>query len=153
MTADEKIAETQTYVRPAADFHPFRVAREGHGALRRMAMIESKTGDILTADVEGLVNTVNCVGIMGRGVALQFKNDFPANFKAYKGACARAEVQPGKMFVFETGRLSNPKFIINFPTKRHWRGKSRMEDIDWAEGARRGNPQSRHPLHRDSAPR
>jgi O-acetyl-ADP-ribose deacetylase (regulator of RNase III) len=95
-----------------------------------MAMIEFKTGDILRADVEALVNTVNCVGIMGRGIALQFKNDFPENFKAYEAACEREEVQPGKMFVFETRTLTNPKFIINFPTKRHWRGKSRMEDID-----------------------
>jgi O-acetyl-ADP-ribose deacetylase (regulator of RNase III) len=94
------------------------------------AMIEFTTGDILRADVEAIVNTVNCVGIMGRGIALQFKNDFPANFKAYEAACAREEVQPGKMFVFETGTLTNPKVIINFPTKRHWRGKSRMEDID-----------------------
>lgn len=93
-------------------------------------MIEFKTGDILQADVEALVNTVNCVGIMGRGIALQFKNDFPENFKAYEAACRRDEVQPGKMFVFETGALTNPKFIINFPTKRHWRGKSRMEDIE-----------------------
>lgn len=93
-------------------------------------MIEFTTGDILRADAEALVNTVNCVGIMGRGVALQFKNDFPANFTAYQTACAREEVQPGKMFVFETGTLGNPKFIVNFPTKRHWRGKSRMEDID-----------------------
>lgn len=93
-------------------------------------MIAFKTGDILRADAEALVNTVNCVGIMGRGVALQFKNDFPENFKAYEAACARDEVQPGKMFVFETRTLTNPKFIINFPTKRHWRGKSRMEDID-----------------------
>ncbi|NKL03311.1 Appr-1-p processing protein [Rhizobium leguminosarum bv. viciae] len=93
-------------------------------------MIEYKTGDILRADVEALVNTVNCVGIMGRGIALQFKNDFPENFKAYEAACEREEVQPGKMFVFETRTLTNPKFIINFPTKRHWRGKSRMEDID-----------------------
>ncbi|MBM7482668.1 O-acetyl-ADP-ribose deacetylase (regulator of RNase III) [Bradyrhizobium sp. USDA 3686] len=92
-------------------------------------MIEFRTGDILRADVEALVNTVNCVGIMGRGVALQFKNNFPANFKAYEVACARDEVQPGRMFVFETGQLS-PKFIINFPTKRHWKGKSRMEDIE-----------------------
>ena len=93
-------------------------------------MIEFKTGDILRADAEALVNTVNCVGIMGRGIALQFKNDFPDNFKAYEAACEREEVQPGKMFVFETRTLTNPKFIINFPTKRHWRGKSRMEDID-----------------------
>ena len=93
-------------------------------------MIEFTTGDILRADAEALVNTVNCVGIMGRGVALQFKNDFPANFKACQAACAREEVKPGTMFVFETGTLGNPKFIINFPTKRHWRGKSRIEDID-----------------------
>jgi O-acetyl-ADP-ribose deacetylase (regulator of RNase III) len=93
-------------------------------------MIEFTTGDILRADAEAVVNTVNCVGIMGRGIALQFKNAFPANFKAYEAACAREQVQPGRMFVFETGTLGNPKFIINFPTKRHWRGKSRMEDID-----------------------
>lgn len=93
-------------------------------------MIELRTGNILTADAEALVNTVNCVGIMGRGIALQFKNEFPENFKAYEAACAREEVQPGKMFVFETRTLMNPKFIINFPTKRHWRGKSRIEDID-----------------------
>lgn len=93
-------------------------------------MIEYKTGNILQADAEALVNTVNCVGIMGRGIALQFKNAYPANFKAYEAACAREEVQPGRMFVFETGQLTNPKYIINFPTKRHWRGKSRMEDIE-----------------------
>ncbi len=93
-------------------------------------MISFTTGDILSADVEALVNTVNCVGIMGRGIALQFKNVFPENFKAYDRACAREEVQPGKMFVFETGTMTNPKYIINFPTKRHWRGKSRMEDIE-----------------------
>lgn len=93
-------------------------------------MIEFKTGDILSADAEALVNTVNCVGIMGRGIALQFKNAFPANFKAYEAACEREEVQPGKMFVFETGTMTNPKYIINFPTKRHWRGKSRIEDIE-----------------------
>jgi O-acetyl-ADP-ribose deacetylase (regulator of RNase III) len=93
-------------------------------------MIEFRTGDIFRADAEALVNAVNCVGIMGRGIALQFKNDFPENFKAYEAASKREEVQPGKMFVFETGTFTNPKFIINFPTKRHWRGKSRMEDID-----------------------
>ena len=73
--------------------------------------------------------TVNCVGVMGRGIALQFKDAFPDNFKAYAVACKRQEVQPGKMFVFERHQLGNPKFIINFPTKRHWRGKSRLEDI------------------------
>lgn len=93
-------------------------------------MIEFRIGDVVRADAEALVNTVNCVGIMGRGVALQFKQAYPANFKAYASACARKEVQPGRMLVFETGFLTNPKYIINFPTKRHWRGKSRIEDIE-----------------------
>lgn len=93
-------------------------------------MIHYKHGDMLAEDAEALVNTVNCVGIMGRGIALQFKNAFPENFKAYAAACKRAEVQPGRMFVYETGQLTNPRYIINFPTKRHWRGKSRIEDID-----------------------
>lgn len=93
-------------------------------------MIEYKTGDILSEDVEAFVNTVNCVGIMGRGIALQFKNAFPENFKYYATACKRNEVRPGRMLVFETGQLMNPRYIINFPTKRHWRGKSRIEDIE-----------------------
>ena len=96
----------------------------------KLLMIEYKKGDILREDVEALVNTVNCVGIMGRGIALQFKNAFPENFKSYVAACERREVQPGRMLVFNTGGLTNPKYIINFPTKRHWRGKSRSEDID-----------------------
>lgn len=93
-------------------------------------MIEYKKGNILTEDVEAIINTVNCVGIMGRGIALQFKNAFPDNFKAYTAACKRNEVQPGQMFIHTTGCLTNPRYIINFPTKRHWKGKSRMEDID-----------------------
>lgn len=93
-------------------------------------MIQFKKGDLLKEDAEALVNTVNCVGIMGRGVALQFKNAFPENFKAYAAACKRAEVQPGMMFVYETRKLTAPRWIINFPTKRHWRGKSRLEDIE-----------------------
>lgn len=93
-------------------------------------MIEFTTGDILQADAEALVNTVNCVGVMGRGIALQFKNRFPENFKAYAAACASEAVQPGRMFVHETRSLTNPRFVINFPTKRHWKGKSRIEDIE-----------------------
>ena len=93
-------------------------------------MIEFTTGDILRADVDALVNTVNCVGIMGRGIALQFKNAYPDNFRAYEAACAHKEVQPGSMFVFETHELGGPRFIINFPTKRHWKGRSRIEDIE-----------------------
>ena len=93
-------------------------------------MIECKTGNILEEKAEALVNTVNCVGIMGRGIALQFKKAWPENFKVYAAACRRHEVQPGRMFVFETGQLTNPRYIINFPTKRHWRGKARIEDIE-----------------------
>ncbi len=93
-------------------------------------MIEHKTGNIFDEDVEALVNSVNCVGVMGRGIALQFKNLFPENFKAYAAACKRGEVRPGQMFVYDFGRMVNPRYIINFPTKRHWRGKSRMEDIE-----------------------
>ncbi|MCY4038743.1 MAG: macro domain-containing protein [Hyphomicrobiales bacterium] len=93
-------------------------------------MIDYTSGDISRADAEAIVNTVNCVGIMGRGVALQIKKEFPKNFKAYKVACERNEVQLGKMFVFETNMFTNPKYIINFPTKKHWRNKSRMEDIE-----------------------
>jgi len=93
-------------------------------------VIEYKKGDILEEDAEVLVNTVNCVGIMGRGIALQFKRAYPENFKKYAIACKKGEVKPGRMFVFATGRLINPRFIINFPTKRHWRGKSRIEDIE-----------------------
>lgn len=97
---------------------------------RSTAMIEYTSGDILQCEADALVNTVNCVGVMGRGIALQFKNVYPENFKAYEAACKREAVQPGRMFVFETGQLTLPRFIINFPTKRHWRGKSRIEDID-----------------------
>ena len=92
-------------------------------------MIEYRTGDILKTDAEALVNTVNCVGHqVGHGIALQFKNAFPENFKAYAAACRRDEVRPGRMFVFETRTIANRKYIINFPTKRHWRGKSRIEN-------------------------
>lgn len=93
-------------------------------------MIELTQGDILKADTKALVNTVNCVGVMGRGIALQFRKAFPKNFKAYKEACENGEVKPGKMFVYDLNRISNPHFIINFPTKRHWRNKSRLEDIE-----------------------
>jgi len=92
-------------------------------------MIQDATGNLLEADAEALVNTVNCVGFMGKGIALQFKLAWPDNFEAYAEACKAGEVQPGRMFIWETGRMINPKFLINFPTKRHWKGKSRIEDI------------------------
>ena len=93
-------------------------------------MMRYTTGNLLEADAEALVNTVNCVGVMGKGIALQFKQAFPENYEHYRQACERGEVRPGRMFVFETGRLMGPKFIINFPTKQHWKGKSKVEDVD-----------------------
>jgi len=92
--------------------------------------MEFTKGNLLQAETDAIVNTVNCVGFMGRGIAAQFKRAYPENFKAYETACKRKEVVPGKMFVFETGQLANPRFIVNFPTKRHWQGKSRIEDIE-----------------------
>src|SRR3954447_1096701 len=92
-------------------------------------MIEYAHGNLLLADAEALVNTVNTVGVMGKGVALQFKQAFPENFAAYERACKRREVVPGKMFVFERSALHGPSIIINFPTKRHWRQLARLEDI------------------------
>ena len=98
-------------------------------------MIEYTTGDILASDAEALVNTVNCVGVMGRGIALQFRHAFPRNFREYADACARREVVPGRMLVHEIGSLSGPRYIVNFPTKRHWRGKSQIEDVEAGLGA------------------
>jgi O-acetyl-ADP-ribose deacetylase (regulator of RNase III) len=95
-----------------------------------LLMIELKKGNLLDSDAEALVNTVNAVGVMGKGIALQFKQGFPENFRAYEAACRRGLVQPGRMFVFHTNTLQNPRIIINFPTKRHWKGKSRMDDIE-----------------------
>lgn len=92
-------------------------------------MITYVSKNILDSEAEALVNTVNTVGIMGKGVALQFKEKFPLNFKLYQKACKNTEVRTGKMFVTETGFLTNPKYIINFPTKTDWRSNSRLEDI------------------------
>ncbi|SFD91178.1 O-acetyl-ADP-ribose deacetylase (regulator of RNase III), contains Macro domain [Thiohalospira halophila DSM 15071] len=92
-------------------------------------MITYTTGNLLDADVEALVNTVNTVGVMGKGIALMFKERFPANTAAYVQACKAGEVQTGRVFVTETGELMGPRWIVNFPTKRHWRSKSRMEWI------------------------
>lgn len=93
-------------------------------------MIEFRQDNIFTADAEALVNTVNCVGVMGRGIALQFRKAFPENFAAYKAACDRGEVRPGKLCIYALGQLTNPRYIINFPTKDHWKGNSRIEYID-----------------------
>ncbi len=93
-------------------------------------MIELTRGNLLQADAEALVNTVNCVGVMGKGVALQFRQAYPVNYDVYRQACKRGEVQPGRMLIWETGCLQNPRYIINFPTKRHWKGKSKIPDIE-----------------------
>jgi len=87
-------------------------------------------GNILKADAEALVNPVNCAGSMGKGLALQFKKAFPENFKAYELACKNRNMRLGKVLVFETGYTFKPKYIINFPTKRHWQDRSRLEDIE-----------------------
>lgn len=92
-------------------------------------MVRYATGNLLFANVEALVNTVNTVGVMGKGVALQFKEAFPQNFHAYEEACKRGEVQIGRMFVTETSRLDGVRWIINFPTKKDWRHPSKLEYI------------------------
>ena len=92
--------------------------------------IEYTKGDLLAADVNALVNPVNCVGAMGRGLALQFKRAYPGNYDAYVAACRRGVVRPGRMFTYETGKAEGPRLIVNFPTKRHWRDSSRIEDIE-----------------------
>ena len=93
-------------------------------------MITLTQGNLLDADVEAVVNTVNTKGIMGKGIALMFKERFPANFEAYARACKNEEVRIGRMFVTESQELFGPKWIINFPTKTHWRVKTRLEWIE-----------------------
>lgn len=94
-------------------------------------MMKLTQGNLLAAPVEALVNTVNTVGIMGRGIALQFKQAYPAMFRDYERACKAGEVRLGKVQVFDLGGLvGGPRWIINFPTKRHWRADSRMADIE-----------------------
>jgi O-acetyl-ADP-ribose deacetylase (regulator of RNase III) len=91
-------------------------------------MIHEGTGNLLAAEVDALVNTVNTVGVMGKGVALQFKQAFPANFREYSSACQRGEVRIGHMFVTQTG-VFQPAYVINFPTKRHWKEPARIGDV------------------------
>jgi O-acetyl-ADP-ribose deacetylase (regulator of RNase III) len=93
-------------------------------------MIRKVRGNLLEADVQALVNSVNTVGVMGRGIALQFKRAFPENYKVYRQACQRKELRTGRVLTYDLNKLENPRFIINFPTKEHWKGKSRMEYIE-----------------------
>lgn len=93
-------------------------------------MIQEAHGNLLQADVDALVNTVNTVGVMGKGIALQFKRAYPENFDAYVAACQNHEVVLGRIFVHRTGQMARPHFILNFPTKAHWRAKSKIQDIE-----------------------
>ncbi len=93
-------------------------------------MISYTQGNLLEADVDALVNTVNTVGVMGKGIALMFKENFPLNLKAYMAACKAGDVKVGHMFVTERRELLGPKWIINFPTKQHWRNPSKLEWIE-----------------------
>ncbi|MCY3839754.1 MAG: macro domain-containing protein [Gammaproteobacteria bacterium] len=93
-------------------------------------MIEFEHGNLLEANVDALVNTVNTVGVMGKGIALMFKERFPENFRAYAAACKRGDVRLGEMFVTENIELGGPQWIVNFPTKDHWRSRTRLVWIE-----------------------
>src|ERR1017187_5155184 len=103
--------------------------------MKDMTMLKLVEGNLLEAEADALVNTVNTEGVMGKGIALQFSKKYPEMFAAYKQACDAGEVAPGRMHVFERGEMFQPRYIINFPTKRHWRSPSRIEDIDAGLGA------------------
>jgi O-acetyl-ADP-ribose deacetylase (regulator of RNase III) len=90
-------------------------------------MMTFRQGNLMEEPVDALVNTVNTVGVMGKGIALMFKEAFPENFRAYEQACERNEVQVGQMFVTENVSLGGPRWLINFPTKKHWRQPSKLE--------------------------
>ncbi|MCA8831915.1 type II toxin-antitoxin system antitoxin DNA ADP-ribosyl glycohydrolase DarG [Hymenobacter pini] len=92
-------------------------------------MISSHQGNLLQAPTDALINTVNTEGVMGKGIALQFKEAFDENYRLYRQACKEQRVRVGEMFVTETHQLVGPRFIINFPTKRHWKERSRLEYI------------------------
>ncbi|WP_229399576.1 macro domain-containing protein [Micromonospora okii] len=92
-------------------------------------MIVVSRGNLLTAEAEALVNAVNTVGVMGKGIALQFKRAYPANYAAYRAACAAKAVKLGKMFVFDSGPPGLRRYVINFPTKGHWRATSKVDDV------------------------
>ena len=93
-------------------------------------MIQILEGNLLDADVEAYVNPVNCVGVMGKGLALQMKKAFRLNFDYYARACATEELSIGQVYISETKlQKSNPKYIINFPTKNHWREHSKLAYI------------------------
>ena len=95
-------------------------------------MIIYEKGDLFKKlnHVEAIINTVNCVGVMGKGIALEFKKRYPENLQMYKSKCFNNELTIGNSFVYEIPKSETTKFIINFPTKKHWRNPSKMEYID-----------------------
>jgi O-acetyl-ADP-ribose deacetylase (regulator of RNase III) len=97
-------------------------------------MLEFRNGDLLADDAVALVNTVNCVGVMGKGIALAFKSAYPDNYRLYRSACQRGDIRPGCVFVTQPGLMFGPRHIVNAATKDHWRDGSRME---WIERAAR----------------
>ena len=90
-----------------------------------LSLIEGK--NLLDSDAQALVNAVNCVGVMGKGLARQFRAAFPTMHSSYVAACASGCVAPGVLHTFS---LPNDRWIVNFPTKRHWRQASRVEDVE-----------------------
>jgi O-acetyl-ADP-ribose deacetylase (regulator of RNase III) len=104
-------------------------------------MIETRTGDLFEADVEAFVNSVNCAGVMGRGLARQFKERFPENLRAYKDACRADDLAPGRVLVHDRGGLfydpqesDGPRYILNVATIDHWKDRARLADVQ--EGIR-----------------
>jgi O-acetyl-ADP-ribose deacetylase (regulator of RNase III) len=93
-------------------------------------MIRFTTGNLLEADANAIVNTVNTMGVMGKGIALMFKERFPENFRVYAAACKAGQVEIGRMFVTESMELNGPRWIINFPTKANWRFPSKLAWIE-----------------------
>ena len=101
--------------------------------------VASRTGDLLLSEAQTLVNTVNCVGVMGKGIALDFKRAFPAMYEDYVGRCAMGEVRLGEPYLWRPEEAGSweQRWVLNFPTKGHWRSRSRLSDIvdglDWLE--------------------
>ncbi|WP_439698184.1 macro domain-containing protein [Mucilaginibacter sp. AW1-7] len=94
-------------------------------------MIHFTQGNLLKSNARALVNTVNTVGVMGKGIALQFKNTFPLNYKVYQDACKHQKLTTGQLLiVHENDLLRGEKTIINFPTKQHWKQPSTYEYIE-----------------------
>lgn len=93
-------------------------------------MMEFIKGNLLDADTQALVNTVNTVGVMGKGIALQFKEAFPVNYSVYMQTCKKKELQPGKLLVVTEHNIKGERIIINFPTKTNWHLKSKYEYIE-----------------------